>query len=121
MICAIPDIVCSQLEHAVLDNNDTITYCTPFPVTIYGHHKKYAKYMVLARALVYYVVPLCVIACFYILMAKRLHESAREMPGEMQSGQGVVQVKARKHVARMVLAFIIGKQLLVLNLFRQTR
>lgn len=107
-ICALPDAISSQLEYIVLDNNKTIIVCTPFPDAVYG--KENAKYMVVGKALVYYILPLCVIACFYILMAKRLHASAREMPGELQGGQGVAQARARKHVARMVLAFIIGEQ-----------
>lgn len=106
-ICALPDAISAAVEHVVLDNNETITVCTPFPEAVYG--KQNAKYMVLGKALVYYILPLCVIAFFYILMAKRLHASAREMPGELQGGQGVAQARARKHVARMVLAFIIGK------------
>lgn len=106
VICAIPDIL-SQLEHVTLDNNETITYCTPFPESVYGR-KRYAKYMVVAKAMVYYIVPLCIISCFYVLMAKKLHESARDMPGEIQSGQSLAQGKSRRHVARMVLAFVIG-------------
>ncbi|KAF5296488.1 hypothetical protein FQR65_LT01477 [Abscondita terminalis] len=104
-ICALPDAILSGLDVFVVGYNKNITVCTPFPVRMYG--KGNAKYMVVARALVYYILPLCVIACFYILMAKELHLSAREMPGELQGGQGVAQARARKHVARMVLAFII--------------
>ncbi|KAB0792972.1 hypothetical protein PPYR_12592 [Photinus pyralis] len=104
-IFALPDAILSAVEYVPLDNNKTIIVCTPFPEAVYGPRN--AKYMVLGKALVYYILPLCIIACFYVLMAKELHVSAREMPGELQSGQGIAQARARKHVARMVLAFII--------------
>lgn len=48
------------------------------------------------------------IAILYALMAKRLHVSAREMPGNA-GPQSRSQARARRHVARMVIAFIIGK------------
>lgn len=89
-----------------IDYNKTITICTPFPK--YPGEKDYARYNVVAKALVYYILPLIIIACFYVLMAKRLHASANEMPGEMQ-GQSVAQARARRHVARMVLAFVFRK------------
>lgn len=41
-------------------------------------------------------------------MARRLHLSAREMPGEL-AGPQRVQARARRHVARMVVTFVIGK------------
>lgn len=42
-------------------------------------------------------------------MARRLHISAREMPGELAGPQGRAQARARRHVARMVITFVIGK------------
>lgn len=42
-------------------------------------------------------------------MARRLHLSAREMPGELSIGPQRVQARARRHVARMVVTFVIGK------------
>lgn len=41
-------------------------------------------------------------------MARRLHLSAREMPGEL-AGPQRAQARARRHVARMVVTFVIGK------------
>lgn len=43
------------------------------------------------------------------MMAQRLHVSAREMPGESLSMQSRSQVRARRYVARMVVAFVVGK------------
>lgn len=65
--------------------------------------------MTLAKALVYYGLPLLVIAFFYSLMAQRLLASTREMPGALHGGQGEAQAQARKSVACMVLVFVIGK------------
>jgi len=65
--------------------------------------------MVAGKALVYYLLPLSIIGALYIMMAKRLHMSARNMPGEQQSMQSRTQARARLHVARMVVAFVVGK------------
>lgn len=43
-------------------------------------------------------------------MARRLHLSTREMPGELAGPQSRAQARARKHVARMVVTFVIGKK-----------
>ena len=42
-------------------------------------------------------------------MARRLHLSAREMPGELAGPQSRAQARARRHVARMVVTFVIGR------------
>lgn len=65
--------------------------------------------MALAKAIIYYGLPLLVIAFFYTLMAQRLLASTREMPGAFHGGQGEAQAKARKSVACMVLIFVIGE------------
>lgn len=41
-------------------------------------------------------------------MARRLHVSARDMPGEIAGPQSRAQARARRHVARMVVTFVIG-------------
>lgn len=88
-------------------SNKTITICTPFPNIT--NTKTYAKYNVVLKSLIYYIIPLCIIACFYVLMAIRLHASANEMPGEIRGTQSVAQARARRHVARMVLVFVFCK------------
>ncbi|KAK9702763.1 Zinc carboxypeptidase [Popillia japonica] len=108
VLLSIPDGVFTNVMQVDSPNNFTtfILICTPFPnITTTS---TYVKYNVAGKALIFYVVPLSIIATFYILMAKKLHDSAKEMPGEMQ-GQSMAQVKARRHVARMVLCFVFLK------------
>lgn len=61
-----------------------------------------------AKSIIYYFLPLSIIGVLYALMARRLHLSAREMPGELVGPQRA-QARARRHVARMVVTFVIGK------------
>lgn len=68
------------------------------------------RYNVVAKAIIYYFLPLSIIGVLYLLMARRLHLSAREMPGELAGPQSRAQARARRHVARMVVTFVIGKQ-----------
>lgn len=65
--------------------------------------------MTVGKAVIYYGLPLLVIAFFYSLMAQRLLASTKEMPGALHAGQGEAQAQARKSVACMVLVFVIGK------------
>lgn len=44
-------------------------------------------------------------------MARRLHVSARDMPGEIAGPQSRAQARARRHVARMVVTFVLGNQI----------
>lgn len=60
-----------------------------------------------AKSIAYYFLPLSIIAVLYALMARRLNVSAREMPGEL-AGPQRAQARARRHVARMVVTFVIG-------------
>lgn len=43
-------------------------------------------------------------------MARRLHVSARDMPGEIAGPQSRAQARARRHVARMVVTFVLGNK-----------
>ena len=70
------------------------------------------RYNVVAKSIAYYFLPLSIIGVLYALMARRLHLSAREMPGEL-AGPQRVQARARRHVARMVVTFVIGKLLFI--------
>lgn len=92
----------SHLKHTPLIDGHEIEYCFPFPDE-FG--ERYRKGIILFKFLAYYAVPLCIIACFYILMAKHLEMTTRNMPGEMQ-GQSS-QIRARKKVAKTVLSFVI--------------
>ncbi|KAJ8923268.1 hypothetical protein NQ315_001825 [Exocentrus adspersus] len=104
-VFALPDAICSRLNHVnVPYSNKTITYCSPFPNIT--NAKTYAQYNIAFKSLIYYFIPLTIIAFFYVLMAIRLHHSANEMPGEIRGTQSVAQARARRHVARMVLIFV---------------
>lgn len=67
----------------------------------------FKRYNVVAKSIAYYFLPLSIIAVLYALMARRLNVSAREMPGEL-AGPQRAQARARRHVARMVVTFVIG-------------
>ncbi|XP_049817471.1 neuropeptide CCHamide-2 receptor [Aethina tumida] len=101
---SLPDAINSRLDYMEIDRNKTLVFCSPFPnITDVDSYKKYS---IVIKSLVYYIIPLAIIACFYVLMAIRLHHSANEMPGEIRGTQSVAQAKARRHVARMVLIFV---------------
>ncbi|XP_077290357.1 neuropeptide CCHamide-2 receptor-like [Arctopsyche grandis] len=105
VVCALPAAIISDAIPIELTKNHTIYVCSPF---IEGTYKDtYTKCNVAAKALIYYLLPLSVIAFFYILMARRLQASARELPGALHGTQSASQARARRHVARMVLAFVI--------------
>ncbi|XP_066996428.2 neuropeptide CCHamide-1 receptor-like [Anabrus simplex] len=100
---ALPDAINSYVRTVPIpDIQSKIEVCFPFPEEMGPH---YARIIVMMKFLVYYAIPLCIIAFFYILMARHLELSAQNMPGEMQ-GQST-QIRARKKVAKMVLAFVI--------------
>ncbi|XP_023937234.1 neuropeptide CCHamide-2 receptor-like [Bicyclus anynana] len=103
LIFAAPAAFFSSTIYHEIENNYTIIYCSPYPET----WDNYAKWMTLTKAIVYYALPLLVIAFFYSLMAQRLLASTKEMPGALHGGQGEAQAKARKSVACMVLIFVI--------------
>ncbi|KAM8713784.1 hypothetical protein ACLKA7_014021 [Drosophila subpalustris] len=103
IILGMPSFVISDIKTypniPTAKGNITIQVCNPF-----GEH---GKYIVVAKASIYYFVPLSIIGVLYIMMAKRLHISARDMPGEQLSIQSRSQARARRHVARMVVAFVV--------------
>ncbi|XP_076284641.1 neuropeptide CCHamide-1 receptor-like isoform X1 [Lasioglossum baleicum] len=101
IICAIPASF-SQIRTFRVNKDVTFHVCYPFP-SEFG--SSYPKTILICRFVIYYAVPLTIIAVFYILMARHLMISTRNIPGEMQ-GQ-LRQVKARKKVAKMVMAFVI--------------
>ncbi|XP_058794038.1 neuropeptide CCHamide-1 receptor-like isoform X1 [Phymastichus coffea] len=98
--CAIPATF-SYIRVFKVNKNVTFLTCYPFPDQ-FGPN--YPKTVVICRFCIFYVVPLSIIAVFYILMARHLMQSTRNIPGEKQ-GQAK-QVKARKKVAKMVIAFV---------------
>ncbi|XP_022909503.2 neuropeptide CCHamide-2 receptor-like [Onthophagus taurus] len=103
IILSIPDGIFTDItSYTENSSSNAIHICTPFPATVTTAYK---KYIIAGKALVFYIVPLFVIASFYILMAKKLHASVNEIPGQLQ-GQSLSQIRARRNVARMVLCFV---------------
>ncbi|XP_044315911.1 neuropeptide CCHamide-2 receptor isoform X2 [Drosophila rhopaloa] len=104
ILLGMPSFLVSDIKSypvVTVKGNITIEVCSPYS------DPEYAKYMVAAKATIYYLLPLSIIGALYIMMAKRLHMSARNMPGEQQSMQSRTQARARRHVARMVVAFVV--------------
>ncbi|XP_013148164.1 PREDICTED: gastrin-releasing peptide receptor isoform X2 [Papilio polytes] len=101
-VLAAPAYIGSYLRAFVVNPTTQFLVCYPYPPE-WG--ESYPKTMVLVRFLVYYSLPLAVIALFYILMARHLVLSTQNMPGEMQGTQR--QMRARRKVALTVLAFVL--------------
>ncbi|KOC66557.1 Gastrin-releasing peptide receptor [Habropoda laboriosa] len=101
IMCSIPASY-SYIRVFRVNRNVTFHACYPYPEE-FGPN--YPKTILLCRFFIYYAIPLSIIAIFYILMARHLMRSTRNIPGEMQCQ--VRQVKTRKKVAKMVMAFVI--------------
>ncbi|EAT35449.1 AAEL012385-PA [Aedes aegypti] len=103
---AIPSATISDVVVVKIESNKTIEYCSPF-----GQPSEsataYTKYKTIINSVIYYFLPLAIIGILYILMAYRLHVSARDMPGENAGPQSRSQARARRHVARMVITFVV--------------
>ncbi|XP_047106306.1 neuropeptide CCHamide-1 receptor-like [Schistocerca piceifrons] len=95
--CATPAAVNTHINYMVVNPKVSIEICYPFP------DLAYARVVVLAKMVVYYVLPLAVIAVFYALMARHLLRSTRDMPQHCSQAR---QVRARRKVAKVVLAFV---------------
>lgn len=69
-----------------------------------------ARYMTIFKATMFYFLPLTIIGILYSLMARKLQNSAREVQSIASSGCQVKnpQAQNRRHVARMVIVFILG-------------
>ncbi|XP_073986309.1 neuropeptide CCHamide-1 receptor-like [Rhodnius prolixus] len=100
--CAIPGALFSYIRIFKQGNHTLFEICYPYPEEL---GSVYPRGLVMAKFLIYYAIPLTVIGCFYILMARHLVLSTKNMPGELQ-GQAR-QVRARKKVAKTVLAFVL--------------
>lgn len=74
----------------VINKDMTFVLCYPFPDE-WG--QEYARGIVMGRFLIFYAIPLSIIALFYIMIAKHLMYSANHVPGEIHQG-AVRQVSA---------------------------
>ncbi|KAG5679452.1 hypothetical protein PVAND_009017 [Polypedilum vanderplanki] len=98
ILVALPAVIVSRV---VITAN--VKYCTPF-----GHYgKTYSKYVTIIKASIYYFLPLSIIAILYTLMAKKLRNSAREVQTITGNQLKSSQAQNRRHVARMVIVFIL--------------
>lgn len=79
--CAMPAALFSYIRQFKVDNVTLFEVCYPYPDEL---GPIYPRLMVMIRFLVYYAVPLSAIACFYIMMARHLINSTKNMPGEVQ-------------------------------------
>ncbi|VVC40494.1 Bombesin receptor-like,G protein-coupled receptor, rhodopsin-like,GPCR, rhodopsin-like, 7TM [Cinara cedri] len=100
--CAAPAFRYSYIRQFRVQNITLFEVCYPYPDHL---GPAYPKVVVLVKFLVYYAVPLTIIACFYVLIARYLVQTTNNMPGELQGK--IRQVRARKKVAKSVLAFVL--------------
>lgn len=70
----------------------------------------HVRYITIIKATIYYFLPLTFIGILYTLMAKKLQNSAREVQNISSAGAHLKnpQAQNRRHVARMVIVFILG-------------
>ncbi len=99
--CAFPAATYSYIRVFQENNVTLFEVCYPYP----EEFPNYPRTVVIVRFLIYYAIPLGIIAFFYVLMARYLIRSVENLPGEAQ-GQ-LRQIKARRKVAKTVLAFVI--------------
>ncbi|ESO83941.1 hypothetical protein LOTGIDRAFT_108343 [Lottia gigantea] len=104
-ILAIPDAVVSHVEDIPLMNiSKTLPICFNYPTDV----PDYEKYNVCIKFMIYFAIPLVVIAVFYILMARVLIKSGEMMPCEGRGANNHQrQIAARKKVAKVVMSFVL--------------
>jgi bombesin-like receptor 3 len=101
--CGIPALIGSYLRKFEYTPTVSFVVCYPYP-SEWG--EDFPRAAVMAKFLVYYMIPLTIIAFFYALMARHLIISARRgLPGEAH--QQTRQAQARRKVAKTVLAFVV--------------
>ncbi|XP_018356235.1 PREDICTED: LOW QUALITY PROTEIN: neuropeptide CCHamide-2 receptor-like [Trachymyrmex septentrionalis] len=104
IVIAMPAVLFSEVTSVPVLGNRSILICNPFPEE-FG--EIYRKGMVMFKFLAYYLIPLCVIAIFYLSMTWHLTLSTKNMPCELPDSDHHEQIKARKRVGKMVVCFII--------------
>ncbi|XP_072377282.1 neuropeptide CCHamide-1 receptor [Diabrotica undecimpunctata] len=100
IICALPAAIASHVR-GIPEENSKFFVCYPFPHWL---NNTYPQIMVASKFLILYVIPLTIIAIFYLSMAVSLIMSTRNVPGELQGMHR--QIRARKKVAVTVLVFV---------------
>ncbi|XP_071525984.1 neuropeptide CCHamide-1 receptor-like [Panulirus ornatus] len=100
MLLATPAAVFSCVRVFQVSEEKSISVCYPIPEYFPDW---YMQANVLTKALLYYLLPLVVIATFYLLMAR--HLLAADVPGESHVFQK--QIRTRRKVAKVVLCFVL--------------
>ena len=102
-VLAIPAGTFTHIHHFPKSNSETFASCYPFPEYLGPY---YPRINVLVKFLVYYSIPLFIIANCYIMMA--IHLLRQDIPGECLSQQRnhLKHTASRRKVAKMVLAFV---------------
>ncbi|XP_042622465.1 gastrin-releasing peptide receptor-like [Cyprinus carpio] len=102
MILAIPEVVFSDLHtFHIPETNETFKACAPYPHAGDLHPKIHS----MASFLILYIIPLFIIAVYYIFIARSLIQSATNMPVE---GKAHIrrQIESRMRLAKTVLVFV---------------
>jgi bombesin receptor subtype-3 len=70
----------------------------------------FCRYVTIIKATIYYFLPLTIIGILYTLMANKLQKSAQEVQNiaSCHLKDKNPQAQNRRHVARMVIVFILG-------------
>ncbi|KAF4520487.1 hypothetical protein B566_EDAN004738 [Ephemera danica] len=101
--CATPVLVGSYLRKFEYPPAISFVVCYPYA---YEWGDEFPRIAIMIRFLIFYAVPLTIIAFFYALMARHLIISAeRGLPGEAH--QQTRQAQAKRKVAKTVLAFVV--------------
>ncbi|KAF5296523.1 hypothetical protein FQR65_LT01513 [Abscondita terminalis] len=104
ILCAIPAAIGSHLMK-IGNQEATISFTVCYPFRLHWLDCQYPKINVMMRFLILYILPLAIIAIFYLKMANYLIISTKNVPGEVQGTQK--QIRARKKVAFTVLIFVL--------------
>ncbi|XP_042237228.1 neuropeptide CCHamide-1 receptor-like [Homarus americanus] len=100
-VLATPAALFSHVREFNVSEEKNISVCFPFP----EHFPEwYPRANIIVKALLYYLLPLVVIATFYLLMARHLL-SSDDVPGESHVFHR--QLRTRRKVAKIVLCFVL--------------
>ncbi|KAL8560882.1 hypothetical protein ACOMHN_063132 [Nucella lapillus] len=105
---ALPDALLSTESTRLHQPPYSIRICSNFPDWLLTPDQLVPKIYYLARFVVFFAIPVIVIAWFYLMMAQTLVRSGKQIPCEGKIGgmNQERQIAARKKVARIVLSFV---------------
>ncbi|XP_029653977.1 neuropeptide CCHamide-1 receptor-like [Octopus sinensis] len=111
LLLAIPDLSSST----VIEGSHNVTLysariCILYPtVDVNGHLPMwYPRMMIMLKFFVFFMIPLIIIGIFYVLMARILILSAKQIPGDSNGKASYKkQIETRMKVAKAVLSFVV--------------